>query len=375
MATSTWLRACLDTNFTLPLTLIAQEGDYFHGCDLTDSIAGALILRHDRLPPHDRAALDAAVAGCHGERRLQLSAARAAAEAGRTTSDALYLNTWLRKAGRFREAVAAIDRLNPAIVENGLAMPYHLLGEHDKELAAAEAAHHGDPDNIGYMARVALADVGLGRLEQMGHVLEAMLKVPGNDETWGLTLAWAFTWVAADLEAHGYSAEAGKLRERSVTLYRSRPQEEQDKQKDAYAVVLYGAGHWVEARTVVQHLIATAAAGDDGDPDIWERGAQSYLGGIAAHLGDQREMDRVDRWLASRKGPYLSGVPTFDRARMAAIRGDRERAMTLIRLAMDQGYPLYLDDLGLHNDPDFKNLWGYPPFEELRRPKESSGGN
>ena len=78
------------------------------------------------------------------------------------------------------------------------------------------------------------------------------------------------------------------------------------------------------------------------------RKTQSYLGGIAAHLGDQREMDRVDRWLASRKGPYLSGVPTFDRARMAAIRGDRERAVILIRLAVDQGYPLFLWGFGPH---------------------------
>jgi hypothetical protein len=159
-----------------------------------------------------------------------------------------------------------------------------------------------------------------------------------------------------------------------LSWYRSRPQEEQDEDEYAYAIVLYGAGHWMEARTVVQHIIATADPSAGGDPNIYHRGAQSFLGGIAAHLGDQREMDRVDRWLASRKGPYLSGVPTFDRARMAAIRGDRERAMTLIRLAVDQGYPLYLEDLGLHNDPDFKNLWGYPPFEELRRPKESSEG-
>ena len=191
----------------------------------------------------------------------------------------------------------------------------------------------------------------------------------------GSTQAFAFSQVARDLEAHGYSAEARDLHERALAWYRSRPLEEQDRNEPIYAVVLYGAGHWVEARTVVQHLIATAAPGDGGDPDIFSRGAQSFLGGIAAHLGDQREMDRVDRWLASRKGPYLVGVPTFDRARMAAIRGDRERAMTLIRLAVDQGYPLFPSDLDLHNDPDFKTLWGYPPFEELRRPKESSEGS
>jgi hypothetical protein len=207
----------------------------------------------------------------------------------------------------------------------------------------------------------------------MEQILQAMLRIPTNK--WGSTQAWVFSQVARDLDAHGYSAEARDLDQRALAWYRSRPQEEQDQMVFDYPVVLYGAGHWVEARAVVQRLIAAASDDGDGDPLIWSRGAQSYLGGIAAHLGDQREMDRVDRWLASRKGPYLTGVPTFDRARMAAIRGDRERAMTLIRLAVDQGYPLFLVNYGLHNDPDFKNLWGYPPFEELRRAKESSGGN
>jgi len=368
-----WRRAyALDTNFTLPLILILQEGDGLGGCEFADSIAEALRLRHDRLPAHDRAALDAAVAGCHGQRGLQLDAAREALEAGRSTPDAVYLSTWLRRAGYFREAIAALEPIDPAVVENALAVPYHLLGEHDKELAAAEAAHHRAPDNLGLMAQEAFAYVGLGRLVPMGQVLEEMLKVPANVENRRITPAWTFTWVAADLEAHGHAAEARDLRERALAVHRSRPREEQDNHEDTYAAILYGAGHWVEARTVVQHIIATAPASARGDPEIWSRGAQSYLGGIAAHLGDRREMDRVDRWLASRTGPYLAGVPTFDRARIAAIRGDRERAVALIQLAIDQGYPLFRRSLGLHFDPDFKTLWGYPPFEDLRRPKGSS---
>jgi TolB-like protein len=369
-----WRRAyALDSTFTLPLIEIARQGDNFGGCELTDSIAEALRLRHDRLPALDRARLDAAVAGCHGHRGTQLKAARMAVEAApRSAGDALYLNGWLARTGSFREAVAVYQRFDPAKAGNGLVMPYHLLGEHDKELAAADAAHQADPGILWFMVCQARADVGLGRLPQMERVLVAMLSFPTN--RWGATQAFVFNQVARDLDAHGYSAEARELYERTLAWYRSRPQEEQNQMEYDYAVVLYGAGHWAEARAVVQHLIATGGASDDGDLDIWHRGAQSYLGGIAAHLRDQREMDRVDRWLAGRKGPYLTGVPTFDRARMAAISGDRERAITLIRLAMDQGYPLFLGDLGLHNDPDFKNLWGYPPFEELRRPKESSEG-
>ena len=226
-----WRRAyALDSTFTLPLIEIARQGDYFGGCDLTDSIAEALRLRHDRLPALDRARLDAVVAGCHGQRGLQLEAARAAVNAaGRSEDDALYLNRWLRRTGFLREAVAVYERFDPANAGNGLIMPYHLLGEHEKELAAAEAALRADPGKLGFMACEARANVGLGRLDQMEQVLEAMLKVPTNAETWGLTQAFAFSQVARDLEAHGYSAEARDLHERALAWYRSRPLEEQDR--------------------------------------------------------------------------------------------------------------------------------------------------
>jgi len=92
------------------------------------------------------------------------------------------------------------------------------------------------------------------------------------------------------------------------------------------------------------------------------------LGAVAAHQGDRRTVDLVDQWLASRKGPYLRGEPTFQRARLAAVLGDRERAMALLRLAFDQGFGFDWG-LGTHADPDFESLRDYPPFEELMRPK------
>lgn len=371
-----WHRAyALDTSFTFPLIEIARKVWGPGDCELTDSIARALRLRHDRLPALDRARLDAEVAGCHGNRAGQLGAARAAVEAApRSDDDALYLNRWLWRNGFLREALAAYEGFDPAHAGAGLIIPYHLLGEYAKGLAAADAALQLVPGNLSYMAAQAQDYVGLGRLDKVEPILEAMLRVPASVDNWGLTQAFAFSEVASDLEAHGHAVEARDLRERALAWHRSRPQEEQDEHEDIYVTLLYGAGHWQEARSVVLHLITTANPSDSGDPDIQSRGAQSWLGGIAAHLGDQREMERVDRWLANRKGPYLSGIPTFERARLAAIRGDRERAVTLMRLAVDQGYPIFLGGFGLHFDPDLKALWGYPPFEELRRPQESSEG-
>ena len=372
-----WRRAyALDSTFTLPVIELARQGDLrFGGCELTDSIAEALRTRHDRLPALDRARLDAVVAGCHGQRGLQLQAARAAlAAAPKSVGDATYLSDQLQSAGFLRAAVAIIERLDPPPHNLHLTSPaYHLLGEYDKELAAGNAAHLTDPDDLWIISVQARAHVGLGQLAAMEQNLDSALRVPTNVENEPWTRVGMLGWIGWELEAHGYAAEARAMYERALARYRSSSQEEQKGAQDAYAALLYSAGHWAEARAAFQHLIA-ADSNAARDPEIWYRGAQSWLGGIAAHLGDQREMDRVDRWLAAQQGnPYSSCVPS-DRARMPAIRGEREQAMALLRLAVDQGCPV-VQGLNFHSDPDYKLLWGYPPFEDFRKPKESTGGN
>ncbi len=70
-------------------------------------------------------------------------------------------------------------------------------------------------------------------------------------------------------------------------------------------------------------------------------------------------MQRLDR-------PYLFGANTYWRARIAALLGERERAVSLLRDGFAQGrsYGAYL-----HAEYDLEPLRGYPPFEELLRPK------
>jgi hypothetical protein len=60
--------------------------------------------------------------------------------------------------------------------------------------------------------------------------------------------------------------------------------------------------------------------------------------------------------------------PLLQRARIAALLGDPEQAMTLLQQSFDLGagwgrWPL------LHSDIDFESLHDYPPFQELLRPK------
>jgi hypothetical protein len=71
----------------------------------------------------------------------------------------------------------------------------------------------------------------------------------------------------------------------------------------------------------------------------------------------------MDAWLAAQEPkPYAS----YARARMAALRGDRDGAVALVRRAFDLGLR---GRMFLHLDPDFEPLLEYPPYRELVRPR------
>jgi hypothetical protein len=88
---------------------------------------------------------------------------------------------------------------------------------------------------------------------------------------------------------------------------------------------------------------------------------------LAARRGDRAETQRIDQWLAGLSRRYLSGYPTYYRAQIAAVLGDRNRAVELLRDAIAQGAVDEWDHL--HSEPAFAALHGYPPFDELLRPK------
>jgi len=64
----------------------------------------------------------------------------------------------------------------------------------------------------------------------------------------------------------------------------------------------------------------------------------------------------------------LERAHTLDRARIAALLGDREEAVTLLRQAIEQGVN-WGHGVWVHRDIDLESLHDYPPFQELLRPK------
>jgi tetratricopeptide (TPR) repeat protein len=125
------------------------------------------------------------------------------------------------------------------------------------------------------------------------------------------------------------------------------------------AELLYAAERWEDAARAFRKI--DAAQPEDID-------CRAYLGVIAARRGDRATALEVSEWLALREHPYWSGGSTVWRARIAALLGERERSVALLREAMADGAWLFYN-LRAHTDMDLEPLRDYPPFQEFMRPK------
>jgi hypothetical protein len=120
---------------------------------------------------------------------------------------------------------------------------------------------------------------------------------------------------------------------------------------------LYAAGHWQDARRIFEEL----AAEEDG------ANYRGFLGLLAARQGDSAKAQQISQALAATETPYVFGQVTYVRACIASLLGQRAQAVALLRQAFAQG--LQYGMFSLHAEPDLVPLRGYPPFEELLRPK------
>ena len=150
--------------------------------------------------------------------------------------------------------------------------------------------------------------------------------------------------------------------DQAIQWYKSRPVEEMTaSRREGYAIALYDARRWDEAKSVFEEL-----AGKSPKESAAGWGHEGWLGLIAARQGDREKAMAVSEWLKGLKLPYLFGGNTYNRACIAALLGDKDQAIALLKESFLQGETY---DTGLHRDFDFESLWDYPPFKEILRPK------
>jgi tetratricopeptide (TPR) repeat protein len=169
-------------------------------------------------------------------------------------------------------------------------------------------------------------------------------------------------YAGLELRAHG-DVDAAREAFR-LALDQLRAHSPNEAQGGAYrysvAQTLYWAERWHQARDIILQLATE-------DPDNVDY--VGYLGVVHARLGNTAEASRISNELAALDRPYLWGSNTCWRARIAAVLGDRERAVELLRQAFNEGLTNGNYDVSFHTDTDFALLRDHPQFQELTRPK------
>ena len=147
----------------------------------------------------------------------------------------------------------------------------------------------------------------------------------------------------------------------AIRWYESQPSEKLDSLRGDYASTLNYARRWDKAKTIYEELAKKFPKDSEAG---WHY--ESVLGIIAARQGDRTRAMDVSEWLKNLKLPYLFGANTHQRACIAAILGDKEQAVALLKESFLQGSEF---GMWVHKDFDLESLWDYPPFIEFLKPK------
>jgi tRNA A-37 threonylcarbamoyl transferase component Bud32/tetratricopeptide (TPR) repeat protein len=329
-----------------------------------DSILDWMETKLESLTPLERTAWEGQRARLRGDIEGWLEASRRAGEimpyspATRDLGEGpIFLN-------RPREAIAFLDQLDfsQEFVDGWTQFwefyhdAHHLLGQYDEALEVAERGRARYPNST----LVSLIDVptlaALGRIEAVNHRLDAALSRPSQP---GLDLGEAMLDAAAELRVHGHPEESREMLQRFHTWLNSLSAEEASTQGRRRQLVdaLNLEDRHTEALDVARGLAR----------DFPEAvNLQGRMGRTAAAAGDTETAWQVFRWLGDQDAPYTFGEEAVWRARIAAILGDREQAVSLLREALARGLH---HGMWFHRDNSLESLRGYPPFDEIALPQ------
>jgi serine/threonine protein kinase len=236
-----------------------------------------------------------------------------------------------------------------------LTAAYHILGQYDGELKVAQRARSLFPNDIVTLGYEFRALAALGKIQDVAQRLDECLSMPAPSSTdRGETMRTA----ARELRAHGFTEASRVVLEKALTWSRSRTPDQLKTLRYGMGQTLYLAGQFDEARKIFEILVKES-------PDNIEY--HGYLGVLAARRNDRNEALEVSSWLESLNRPYLYGAHLIWRARIAALLGEQDRAVMLLREAFAQGAAY---GISWHRDPDLESLRDYGPYKELMKVKE-----
>lgn len=270
---------------------------------------------------------------------------------------------------RPRAAVEAHDRLRSDVRTlrysigtwrmDFLTRALHLLGEHERELAESHRGQQYAPGWLLFMESEVRALAALGRLEDLYGVVDRSLAIPASSGQVSRVLEQA----ALALRAHGYKGASIELANRAIDWQRAQSQGTTNHSDRFFpGRSLYLAERWEEAARIFEQLAAESPEVQTRPPERAQR--LGWVGLCAARRGEAARARAVFDQIGGLTDPYTYGERSYWRSRIAAVLGERQTAVDLLRDAIAQGLPF---GLHLHHNPDFEALRDYPPFSELMR--------
>jgi serine/threonine protein kinase len=350
----------LDTSFILSLFMACCANLNMTKWPQADSLAKLLDSHRARLNRTQQLDLDYLGGIISGDWLKALNAAREEIKFAPESKN--YYMDWAQAAFHLNrpreciEALSIVDTKDTMVRRSNmywdlLGVAHHCLGQYETELEMAEECKKEIPASYITLKCQIRALAGLGKIAEIKKLVEEGFTYPNQP---GIPEVPVLT-AALELRTHGYEAEAMKILDQLIQWYQGKSDDEKQSNLWLYGFALYQARRWLEAGEIFKELVKLR-------PDIVE--FQYYLGRTAARLGNRKEAMKISDSLNNLQQPYLFGGHTYCRASIAAILGEKEQAISLLKESFRQGH-----DYQLHIDFDFELLKDYLPFVELMKPK------
>lgn len=352
--------ALLDSTFLAPVLHAAFGTANTGQSALMDTLLSQLGARRAELNEYEERQRQYLAALKEGDAARALVAIREAARMGPGTRAGYNAALTALTLNRPAEALADLQALD---AERGLlrgwssywtqlAHALHLLGHHEEELRAAREARVRYPDRRVNQGLEARALASLGRTAEVDSILEASRTLPA-DTYWSQGAVMVLA--GEELMAHGREPEGTEWLRRAVAWLEPRAARPEAPPGHRYwlGMALYHLGRDAEARRVFEAQLR------DAPGELQNRGLAALA---LARTGNREAALRVlGEATASERGSHSAY-----RARIAAILGDHDRALSLLAEALGHGVDGWA---WVHTSAwrDFAPLRGDPRYEQLMR--------
>lgn len=242
-----------------------------------------------------------------------------------------------------------------------LSRALHLLGDYERERIESRRARGYEPGNLMYLADEVRPLAALGDAAALERAIDEGLAMP---HTAGRPIR-VIERAVRELRVHGREADALAVARRGLEWLRSRPARESTHEafRADLARMLYLGGRWDEAIEELMKLEQT-------QPESIEYAG--LLGAIFAGRGDRARALRYDERLRRLADSERHGRDAYWRACIAALLGEVDRGVGLLRDAFAAGH---FRGLEIHQSHELQRLREFPPFVALVTPEGAASSS